>query len=41
MYGGVFGGVGSGRLSLHSFCGVCGGQFSVCVGSGEAVPVYS
>ena len=37
MYGGIFGGVGSGRFSLHSFCGVCGGQFSVCVGSSEAV----
>ena len=45
MNGGVFGGVGSGRFSLHSFCGVCGvcwvcgWQFSVCVGSGEAVSV--
>ena len=27
------------RLSLHSFCEVCGGQLSVCVGSGEAVSV--
>ena len=27
------------RLTLHSFCEVCGGQFSVCVGSGEAVSV--
>ena len=25
------------RLSQHSFCEVRGGQFSVCVGSGEAV----
>ena len=34
---GFFGVVGSGKLSLHSFCGVCGGQFFVCVGSGEAL----
>ena len=27
------------RLSLHSFCEVCGGQFSVCIGSGEVVSV--
>ena len=27
------------KLSLHSFCEVCGGQFSVCFGSGEAVSV--
>ena len=27
------------RLSLHSFCEVHGGQFSVCVGSGEAISV--
>ena len=26
-------------FSLHSFCEVCGVQFSVCVGSGEAVSV--